>query len=104
MGALEVPGSRFELGAIFVTDAAVERAKQLGIDIGPLLVRHALGDFGEVRDRADLRQNENAIRRDFRGLARVLSIYRVKSESFYVVTEHDREHGRVTTALLGVEY
>ncbi len=87
----------FPLGQVVMTPGVAA----LGIDVGPFIGRHHLGDWGEL-DAFDRRQNETAVREGLR----ILSAYDVpmndgETVRLWVITEADRS---VTTALLPSEY
>jgi hypothetical protein len=81
------PGSApmFELGKISVTPSAEQALARLGIRPDVLINRHKAGDWGNL-DNALMRENVAAVVYGFR----ILSLYRVAGEIFYVVTEADR--------------
>lgn len=87
----------FPLGQVVMTPGVAA----LGIDVGPFIGRHHLGDWGEL-DAFDRRQNETAVKEGLR----ILSAYDVPTAEgetvrLWVITEADRS---VTTALLPSEY
>jgi hypothetical protein len=87
----------FPLGHVVMTPGAAA----LGVDFGPLLARHAKGDWGELDD-FDARQNNTAVKEGYR----ILSAYEVmmengETERVWIITEADRS---ATTILLPSEY
>ncbi len=87
------PGPRFPLGRVLATPGALE----LGVDLFPLLRRHAHGDWGELGD-DDRDANERAL---FSG-GRLLSAYTLPGgRRLWIITEADRSS---TTLLLPEEY
>ncbi|MBN2573252.1 MAG: hypothetical protein JXP73_01685 [Deltaproteobacteria bacterium] len=83
----------FPLGQIIATPGALE----LGIDLLPLLRRHARGDWGEMCEE-DLRANDEALLRG----GRLFSGYTLPGgRRLWIITEADRS---VTTFLLPEEY
>ncbi len=75
----------FQLGQISVTPSAAQALQRAGINAAVLLNRHKVGDWGELRE-ADRQENVISVRCGFR----ILSLYRVAGEIFYVITEADR--------------
>jgi hypothetical protein len=87
--------SLFPLGMCVITANAMSHLQ--GEDIQRSLVRHSLGDWGEVCDE-DRRENERALKAGLR----LFSIYRdCNKRKFYIITESDRA---VTTVLLPEDY
>ncbi len=87
----------FSLGHVVMTPGAAA----LGVDFGPLLARHAKGDWGNLDD-FDTRQNNTAVKEGYR----ILSAYEVttnngETERIWIITESDRS---ATTILLRSEY
>lgn len=82
----------FELGKTLATRGAVDT----GINLLPLLRRHAAGDWGDLCD-DDKQANVDALKHG----NRLLSRYDVGDLSFYVITEWDRSY---TTIMLCNEY
>lgn len=85
---------KFEPGRVVTTRGLIEHLSHA--EICGLVTRHLSGDWGEC-DRHDARANEAALRHG----DRILSVYTVKGERVYVLTEADRSH---TTAMLASEY
>jgi hypothetical protein len=83
---------QFPLGRLLMTPGVVD----LAVDIWPLFLRHAHGDWGdlEAEDRAS---NDRAVR--FGG--RIFSAYALPQGRVWIITEADRS---ATTALLPDEY
>jgi hypothetical protein len=77
--------SKFELGQIVATPAALARAEEQELDVIGLLARHALGDWGDL-DPADKRANEEALRHG----SRLLSAYGEGERKLWIITEADR--------------
>jgi hypothetical protein len=92
--------SRFEVGRVVGTPAALAALEIAGVESCELLDRHASGDWGEV-DGHDRRENELSVRKGYR----ILSVYEVNpsgvSRRVWIITEADRS---VTTILLPEEY
>lgn len=90
----------FPMGRVVATPGALAA---LGDDddtrnanLAAILARHATGDWGEVCNE-DKQANEDALRHG----ARLLSVYSVRGEKLWLITEADRS---ATTALLPQEY
>ncbi len=88
--------SLFPLGDIAATPGALEILEHLLISPDDLLARHVSGDFGDLSQH-DLDANMLALEHG----DRLLSVYNIGKEKFYVITEADRS---VTTILLPSEY
>jgi hypothetical protein len=87
----------FSLGRVVSTTGALEAFKATGEDPLAFLVRHSIGDWGEV-DSHDEQENELSVKQGFR----ILSVYRLKDGTkFWIITEADRSY---TTYLLPEEY
>ena len=69
---------------------------ELELNLIPLLLRHAHGDWGELC-REDKTANNEALKEGWR----VMSAYTVEGNTIWIITEADRS---VTTALLPSEY
>lgn len=94
--------SKFALGQVVGTPAALEALEKSGQSAAEFLNRHVSGDWGEV-DAEDQQANEQAL---IDG-TRLLSAYRTsKGERLWIITEAADEHGRraATTILLPNEY
>lgn len=88
---LQVP--RFELGQIYATSGAM----LLEIDFRPYILRHAMGDWGDLGDE-DKQTNEEALALG----DRIFSAYQINEKvRIYIITECDRS---MTTILLASEY
>jgi len=83
---------KFSLGRVVATPTFLE----LGIDPSPHINRHVRGDWGEV-DSEDWETNDDAIESG----CRVLSVYREKGVTFWIITEADRFS---TCVLLPTDY
>jgi hypothetical protein len=88
----------FDLGHVMMTDGAAA----LGVDFRPYIARHQAGDWGELLDDFDKRQNRQALKEGLR----ILSAYNIpvaggETERIWIITEADRS---VTTVLLAEEY
>jgi hypothetical protein len=84
----------FPLGKTVATEGAVEiltHEEMVG-----LIRRHAANDWGEV-SMSDAIMNEDALKCG----DRIVSVYVMKGEKFYVITEHDRSR---TTLMVANEY
>jgi hypothetical protein len=84
--------TQFPLGQLLATRGVLK----LGVELWPLILRHARGDWGdlEAEDRA---ANDRAVR--FGG--RIFSAYTVPQGRVWIITEADRS---ATTALLPDEH
>lgn len=89
--------SRFPLGQIFITPGAADKLKET--DIGPILVRHARCDWGDLTFE-DKVVNDQALRDGQRLFSSYKNVgeYKIK---VWIVTESDRS---CTTILLPEEY
>jgi len=89
--------SRFPLGRIVATPAALEVLANVGLEVGQFLARHALADWGDL-DNEDIQSNDYALGHG----ERLLSAYKLSdTERLWIITEWDRS---VTTALLPSDY
>ena len=87
----------FSLGQIVATPGALRAMEAAGSSASEFLVRHALGDWGDLCDE-DRQANDEAIADDLR----ILSAYRLNDGTkIWIITEADRS---VTTLLLPEEY
>ena len=85
------------LGRVVATPGALNALAAADKSPLPFLVRHAMGDWGDV-DREDAAANDQAVI-DF---ARILSVYELSSgDTIWIITEADRSS---TTILLPSEY
>ena len=95
--SLGKPLTRFELGQVVATPAAIEALAVSGEDALKFLRRHVAGDWGTV-GAADSAANDRALAEG----SRVLSAYRTaKGETIWIITEADRS---ATTLLLPSDY
>ncbi len=86
-----------KLGRTVATPAAMEAMEEADQSMLALLIRHSMGDWGDV-DAEDAEANEEAVR----NYNRVLSSYRLHTGAvIWVITEADRS---VTTVLLPTDY
>lgn len=100
--AFEIPATapqqRFQTGRLIMTrgvNALVERG---GLDPAPYIVRHLMGDWGDLSDH-DWQANDRALRS---GEDRLFSSYDIGPVlKLWIITEWDRS---VTTLLLPEEY
>jgi hypothetical protein len=87
----ELPGAKFRLGKIVLTDEVTVAATPL--EVIEALYRHVTGDWGEVSEKTR-RENELSLKEGFR----LKSAYAaIDGTEFWVITEHDRSE---TTVLL----
>jgi hypothetical protein len=86
------PGLRFQLGRLVATPGALG----LGVDLLPLIKRHARGDWGNLCEEDHL-ANERALVEG----TRILSAYVLPEGKVWIITEADRS---ATTLLLPDEY
>jgi hypothetical protein len=70
------------LGNIVATPGVVQLAREQGIDLVALLLRHAAGDWGDVDDH-DRKVNDQAARTG----TRILSVYGEGDDRVWVITE-----------------
>jgi hypothetical protein len=88
---------RFELGNIGGTPGAVAALEAAGTDPRELLLRHSVGDWGEL-DAEDVQANEDALSNE----GRLMSCYTLSTGAkVWIITEWDRS---ATTLLLPAEY
>ena len=88
------PVAKFRLGRIVATPHALEVLAHE--DILAAITRHQAGDWGEV-PQDDKNANDQALRAG----TRILSAYRSKGVTFWIITEADRS---VSTVLLPQDY
>jgi hypothetical protein len=89
--------SRFPLGQVVATPAALHALEDAGQDARKILDRHRRGDWGNI-SREDADGNEQAIARG----DRILSAYLLNTNvKIWIITEADRT---ATTILLPDEY
>lgn len=82
----------FSSGKILATPGALG----LRVDLMPYLLRHLIGDWGDV-DEFDRQQNDLAVKDG----SRILSAYQTPAGKLWLITESDRS---ATTFLLPDEY
>jgi len=88
----------FALGETCMTNGASEALQALNIEPALLLMRHVLGDWGDM-PKSDKAQNDEAVKN---GEGRIFSAYALTPEiKLWVITESDRS---CTTILLPEEY
>lgn len=97
-GSRASTGTRlFSLGQIVSTPGAIQALETAGQAASHFLVKHALGDWGDLCDE-DKVANDEALADDLR----ILSAYRLQDGvRIWIITECDRS---VTTLLLPSEY
>lgn len=86
---------KFPLGVVVITTAAHEVLS--GPQVTHLLLRHVAGDWGDLLDEHDRRENERALEEG----NRLLSAYQVGNRKVWVITEADRSS---TTVLFPEDY
>lgn len=89
-------GPLFPLGQIVATPAVADHFSAHGVSPMNYLSRHACGDWGDVPPE-DAAANQASIERG----TRILSSYKVASETVWIITEADRAS---TTLLFPSEY
>jgi len=88
---------RFPLGDLYITTGIVDLIERQGLDIVPLLIRHQMGDWGDM-DSHDRAHMDHALLTG----GRLLSEYRVaETDKVWIITESSRTE---TTVLLPDEY
>jgi len=94
-------GGLFPLGQVVATPGAVRALEDAGVNVGTLLARHAVGEWGDL-DPEDRSLNEQALVSG----ARIFSVYRVGAEvTVWVITNGDDDgHRDATTVLLPEDY
>lgn len=95
-------GTKFPLGKIVATPAAIEALKTAGQTARELLARHSRGDWGVVCNE-DREANDNSLVDG----SRILSAYRLSTgEKIWIITEAADDNGNraATTFLLPEEY
>ena len=91
------PAKRFALGEIVSTRGAIDALEKAGESPLQFLLRHAVGDWGEVGEE-DWQANDEALETG----ERLLSAYTTATnEKLWIITERDRS---VSTLLLPDEY
>jgi len=89
----------FDLGPVVATPAALALCEKLGRDPRALIARHARGDWGDI-DPGDQGANEEALECG----SRIFSVYKVKGETLWVITDAEVAPGkRQATTLLRPE-
>lgn len=87
----------FSLGQVVATPGALSALEATGESASQFLVKHALGDWGDLCQE-DKESNEEALKEGLR----LLSAYRLgDGTKIWIITEWDRS---VTTVLLPEEY
>jgi hypothetical protein len=96
--------SKFSLGAVVATPAALELLANHNENPATFLARHQAGDFGDL-DPHDVRTQNAALKaeaKDAEAAQRMISSYTLgDGERLWIITEWDRS---VTTLLLPNEY
>lgn len=91
---------KFELGQVGMTASVDIFLKENNLDplevMIPLIDRHRNGDWGDVNP-LDGEANNDALKCG----ARILSVYKIKEEKIYIITEADRSS---TVVLFANEY
>lgn len=91
------PGQKFQLGTLVATAGALAALEKAGHTPYPFLVRHQMGQYGNV-SLEDKRQNDEAIDSG----RRITSKYNLETHAvIWVTTEPDRSK---TTVILPEEY
>lgn len=96
------PKVRFNLGQIVSTPGALDAAERLGDVLLPmkLIGRHSQCDWGDICEE-DVEVNEEALKHG----DRLMSVYTVGTEKFWVITDRTPDDSYcVTTLLLPSEY
>jgi len=89
---------QLQLGQIVATPGALAAFEESGEQPGKFLRRHACGDWGDLSEEEDRKENEFSLVNGFR----LLSSYTLSSGTrIWVITEADRSS---TTLLLPEEY
>jgi hypothetical protein len=91
---LDLEGKRFSLGRLLQTRAVLLELEEPEIEV--MVQRHLDGDWGDLDDE-DKALNEHALEVG----NRLLSLYVLEGERYYVITEWDRS---LTTVLRADEY
>ena len=97
-----MPTTKFPLGAVVATPAALQALEESGQTPAFFLDRHIIGDWGEV-DTEDWQSNDQALLDG----SRLLSAYRtLKNRKIWIITEatDDNGHRAATTILLPEDY
>lgn len=97
LSVLALSSTLFPLGDVVATSGALTVLEQLGASPASLLIRHSIGDWGDLREE-DRNTNWEAVQHGFR----IMSSYRLTEDmKVWVITEADRT---ITTLLLPEEY
>lgn len=102
MIAMNRPKPRFDLGQLVATPGALEALEQAGQAPAEFVLRHVVGDWGEVDDE-DKALNDQSVQDG----SRILSAYRTTlGVKLWVITEAAGDDGKraATTILLPDEY
>ncbi len=91
---------KFSLGKTLLTPGALDVLQKGNISPATLLKRHQSGDWGDLC-KEDREMNDSAIQNEEENRQRVMSVYKVGTETIWIITEWDRS---VTTLLLPSEY
>lgn len=95
--AAHTRNARFPLGKVVATPGAVAALERSGESLGPLLLRHASGDWGDVPPE-DAYENDRSVQQG----CRILSAYMLSDRTrIWLITEADRSS---TCLLLPEEY
>lgn len=87
---------KFPLGQCLTTIGVLELCKHKHLDLGPLIDRHASGDWGDMDDEAKA-ENNRAVKEG----GRIVSMYHPHGHRIVIITDADRTH---TVAMLPHEY
>ena len=87
---------KFPLGRIVATPGALDLIAEQALHPMDFVLRHVSGEWGDLT-KEDCRANNRALTDG----GRIFSVYRVKDDQIWVITEWDRS---VTTLLLPDEY
>jgi len=80
----------FKLGQLVATPGAVDLLDRVGSNINDYLVRHVIGDWGDIPNQ-DAEANQLALKHG----DRIMSVYKIgrRREPLWIMTEHDRSVG-----------
>jgi hypothetical protein len=93
----EPVGPKFKMGRVVATPGALDAQKEARESFLEFLVRHAMGDWGDVCEE-DRQENEYSLNR----CLRLFSVYHLSNGTkIWIITEADRS---MTTVLLPTEY
>jgi hypothetical protein len=87
---------RFSLGRQIITPTALDALDDAGLQVGPLLNRHAAGDWGDISD-DDKAANDAALKDG----GRIWSAYQTAGGRIWIITEEDRSS---TCVMLPADY